>query len=145
MGDVTLLSSVKTLFISELIGNGFDKNPEGLCAKRESMEVDEVVCRQLWAFTFFFLTPGLLHLQLSYVVMLSHQFAREFVLYMHLLHLLHLLHSHALLGAGAPGRTVSCLGAEEGEGAGGNADIGKHWNFQAKHFVQMPCKNSSSN
>jgi hypothetical protein len=49
-----LLSSVKTLFISELIGNGFDKNPEGLCAKRESMEVDEVVCRQLWAFTFFF-------------------------------------------------------------------------------------------
>jgi len=54
MGDVTLLSSVKTLFISELIGNGFDKNPEGLCAKRESMEVDEVVCRQLWAFTFFF-------------------------------------------------------------------------------------------
>ena len=94
------------------------------------------------------LTPRLLHLQLSYVVMFSHQFAREFVLYMHFLHLLHLLHSHdshALLGAGAPGRTVSCLGAEEGEGAGGNADIGKHWNFQAKHFVQMPCKNYSSN
>lgn len=49
-----MLSSVKTLFISELIGNGFDKNPQGLCAKRESIEVDEVVCRQLWAFTFFF-------------------------------------------------------------------------------------------
>lgn len=96
-------------------------------------------------YIFLPLLPRLLHLQLSYVVMFSHQFAREFVLYMHLLHLLHLLHSHAMLGAGAPGRTVSCLGAEEGEGAGGNADIGKHWNFQAKHFVQMPCKNSSSN